>query len=144
MRRLALILLATSAAVACQKAKSAPAQPNAADTVAAAAAEFNPVMFDTVKWASDSVRLAAARRLMTAAVFEARQAGSTTVETLVESGDPANRILAIVKSRAPDLVVVGSRGLGARAEHLLGGVSEAVVNRAPCPVLVVKPSDGEE
>ncbi len=58
MRRLALILLATSAAVACQKAKSAPAQPNAADTVAAAAAEFNPVMFDTVKWASDSVRLA--------------------------------------------------------------------------------------
>lgn len=94
--------------------------------------------------ASDSVRLSAARRLMTAAVFEARQAGAPTVEVLVESGDPASRILAIVKSRAPDLVVVGSRGLGARAEHLLGGVSEAVVNRAPCPVLVVKPSDGEE
>jgi nucleotide-binding universal stress UspA family protein len=94
--------------------------------------------------ASDSVRLAAARRLMTVAVFEARRAGSAIVETLVESGDPANRILAIVKSRAPDLVVVGSRGLGARAEDLLGGVSGAVVNRAPCPVLVVKPSDGEE
>ncbi len=58
MRRLALILLATSAAVACQKANSVPAQPNAADTVAVAAAEFNPSVFDTVKWASDSVRLA--------------------------------------------------------------------------------------
>ncbi len=58
MRRLALILLATTAAVGCQKAKTAPAQPNAADTVAVAAAEFNPAAFDTVKWASDSVRLA--------------------------------------------------------------------------------------
>ena len=94
--------------------------------------------------ASDSVRLAAARRLMTAAVFEARQAGSATVETIIESGDPAGRIMAIVKSRAPDLVVVGSRGLGARAERLLGGVSEVVVTRAPCPVLVVKPTEGED
>ena len=57
MRRLALGLLAF-ALVACQKAKSEDAQPNAADTVAVAEATFNPAVFDTVKWASDSLRLA--------------------------------------------------------------------------------------
>jgi nucleotide-binding universal stress UspA family protein len=92
---------------------------------------------------SDSVRVAA-DRLLTGATFEARQAGASQVETLVESGDPAGKILGVVTSRAPDLVVVGSRGLGGRAGRLLGGVSEEVILKAPCPVLVVKPSEDEE
>ncbi len=58
MRQLALVLLAAGAVAACQKAKSEGAQPNAADTVAVAEAAFNPAVFDTVKWASDSLRLA--------------------------------------------------------------------------------------
>ncbi len=58
MRRRPLLLLATIASVACQKVNSQSAQPNAADTVAAAAAEYQPAVFDTVKWPSDSVRLA--------------------------------------------------------------------------------------
>jgi len=94
--------------------------------------------------ASDRVRLAAADRLLTGAAFDARQAGAPAVETLVESGDPASRILSIVKSRKPDLVVVGNRGLSGQAERLLGGVSEKVIALAPCSVLVVKPSDDQE
>ena len=59
MRQLALVLLAAGAVAACQKAKSeSAAQPNPADTVAVAEAEFSPAVFDTVKWASDSLRLA--------------------------------------------------------------------------------------
>lgn len=58
MRRLALLLMATAAVAACQQGQSDNAQPNAADTVAVAEAEYNPAVFDTVKWASDSVRLA--------------------------------------------------------------------------------------
>ena len=93
---------------------------------------------------SGSVQLAAADRLLAGAVFEARQAGALVVETIVESGEPASGILSIVASRTPDLVVVGCRGLGGRAEHLLGGVSEKVILKAPCPVLVVKPFEDEE
>jgi hypothetical protein len=37
-----------------------------------------------------------------------------------------------------DLVVVGSRGLGAVRRLLLGTVSEKVLQHAPCPVLIVK------
>jgi len=93
--------------------------------------------------ASDKARLAAAERLLTSAAFDARQAGASAVETIVESGDPASRILSIVKSRKPDLVVVGNRGLSGQAERLLGGVSEKVIAMAPCSVLVVKPSEDE-
>ena len=37
-----------------------------------------------------------------------------------------------------ELLVVGSRGRGAMAEHLLGSVSERCVRHASCPVVVVR------
>jgi mono/diheme cytochrome c family protein len=57
MRRIALLVVI--AASACQQSKSGTAAaPTVADTVAVAATRYNPAMFDTVHWASDSVRLA--------------------------------------------------------------------------------------
>ena len=40
--------------------------------------------------------------------------------------------------RAIELVVVGSRGLGPLKRLLVGSVSEQVLHRVHCPVLVVK------
>ena len=58
MRRIGLLLL-IAAATACQKTNSgSAAAPTVADTVAVALTKFDPAMFDTVHWASDSVRLA--------------------------------------------------------------------------------------
>ena len=106
---------------------------------------YSPVLErSTAKPESDPLRLAIAKRLLTHAAFIARQAGASAVETLVDSGDPATRILDIVKSCSPDLVVIGSRGLGHRAEGLLGGVSEEIMRGAPCAVLVARPSEEEE
>ncbi|MBI2218310.1 MAG: universal stress protein [Candidatus Rokubacteria bacterium] len=64
------------------------------------------------------------------------------VETIVEDGRPAGRIVEIARARGAGLVVVGARGLGAVKRLVLGTVSEAVLNDARCPVLVVKEERG--
>lgn len=57
------------------------------------------------------------------------------VRLVLVDDDPAN---AVVEAAADaDLVVVGSRGLGAFRGMLLGSVSAEVVRLAPCTVLVV-------
>jgi nucleotide-binding universal stress UspA family protein len=60
------------------------------------------------------------------------------VNTHTPLGDPARQLLA--RAAAADLLVVGSRGLGAVRRLLLGTVSEKVLQHAPCPVLIVKES----
>jgi nucleotide-binding universal stress UspA family protein len=57
-------------------------------------------------------------------------------EMKMDHGDPAEQILAEAKAGEYDLVVVGSRGLGPVGRLVLGSVSTAVVENAPCPVLV--------
>jgi len=51
-------------------------------------------------------------------------------------GGPAKRLIEV--SVSARMLVVGSRGLGALAEMMLGSVSDEVVRRARCPVLVTK------
>jgi nucleotide-binding universal stress UspA family protein len=53
-------------------------------------------------------------------------------------GDPAVEIIALAAERNADLIVVGSRGLGALSATLLGSVSRAVVHDADRPVLVAR------
>jgi len=60
-------------------------------------------------------------------------------ETEILEGSAADRIVEFASSRSADLIVVGSRGRGAIAGALLGSVSESIVHKADCPVLVVKP-----
>ncbi|MEZ6068444.1 MAG: universal stress protein [Planctomycetaceae bacterium] len=59
-----------------------------------------------------------------------------SVETLLLAGHPADELLQSIESVHPDVVVVGSRGLGAVRRMLLGSVSERIVKHAPCSVLV--------
>lgn len=55
-------------------------------------------------------------------------------------GDPAKEILRFAKEHDMDLLVMGSRGLGALRSHLLGSVSTPVVHKTDASVLVVKPA----
>lgn len=66
--------------------------------------------------------------------------GDTSVEIATEVvwGSPDRVILAKVAEKPFDLIVMGSRGLGAISGLLLGSVSDGVVRRATCPVLIVK------
>ncbi len=59
-------------------------------------------------------------------------------ETTVIPGHPATVILEEAEKGNIDLIVLGSRGLGAVKGLLLGSVSAAVIQKAPCPVLTTK------
>jgi nucleotide-binding universal stress UspA family protein len=60
------------------------------------------------------------------------------VEVSVREGYPATVIEDEAVARAADLVVIGTRGHGGFKHLLLGSIAERVVQKAPCPVLVVK------
>lgn len=70
-----------------------------------------------------------------AALDYACRRAETTGETVVAV--PPGRCLADASASA-SLVVVGSRGLGWFSGLLLGSVSQAVLHRATCPVIVVR------
>jgi nucleotide-binding universal stress UspA family protein len=56
---------------------------------------------------------------------------------LVE-GDPAEAIIQIAELENIDLIVMSTHGRTGLTRLLMGSVAEAVVRRAPCPVLTVK------
>ncbi|RLF41143.1 MAG: hypothetical protein DRN18_04075 [Thermoplasmata archaeon] len=60
------------------------------------------------------------------------------VETVVETGDPADEILVTAKSKACDLIVVGYKGYGREGRFLIGSVTDKVVRHAYCSVMVVR------
>jgi nucleotide-binding universal stress UspA family protein len=68
---------------------------------------------------------------------ELRDAG-LTVETKTIAGKPQRTIVAEADRFRADLIVVGARGQGSVAATLLGSVSRAVVENAPCSVLVAR------
>jgi len=53
-------------------------------------------------------------------------------------GTPAECIIEVAETRACDLIVMGTRGLGALRGLLLGSQAQKVVSHAHCPVLLVK------
>jgi len=62
---------------------------------------------------------------------------------LIWEGDPAESIVDAARSEGADVIVVGSHGRGALGRALIGSVSDQVVRRAPCPVLVVRSTVGQ-
>jgi nucleotide-binding universal stress UspA family protein len=60
------------------------------------------------------------------------------VQRAMPVGVPADQVVAAASEGEVDLVVIGARGLGAIKRLFLGSVSERVLHRVGCPVLVVK------
>jgi len=59
------------------------------------------------------------------------------------AADPAREIVDYAKEIHTDLIVIGTHGRTGVSRFLMGSVAEHVVRTAPCPVLVVRPSEHE-
>lgn len=58
------------------------------------------------------------------------------------TGTPSKELIDYAKDRNIDLVVMGTHGRTGLGRILMGSVAEAVVRKAPCPVLTIKqPAD---
>ncbi len=53
-------------------------------------------------------------------------------------GDPAGEIVRIASEEGAEMIVLGTHGRTGVTRLLMGSVAEAVVRRAPCPVLVYR------
>jgi nucleotide-binding universal stress UspA family protein len=85
-----------------------------------------------------------AGREMVAAVAFARKRLGERLTTRTISGEPLRMILEVATNEKNDLIVIGTHGRIGRLRSLVGSVAEGVVRNAPCLVLTVRATDGEE
>jgi universal stress protein A len=86
-------------------------------------------------------RATAEQELAALAVEEVRS--EVPADTSVACGSPAFEIIEAAKSLPADVIVISTHGRTGLKHMLLGSVTEHVVCRAPCPVLVVRESERE-
>lgn len=61
-----------------------------------------------------------------------------TAKGFLEIGSPKDTVIAFCAENGYDLIVMGSRGLGAIEQLVLGSVSSYVLYHSSCPVMVIK------
>ncbi len=86
----------------------------------------------------EAVLNATAELVLRTAQQAAREHGATKLRTLIEDGDPAQRILQRAAAESADLIVMGSRGFSDLKGLIVGSVSHKVNHVAPCPVMTVR------
>ncbi len=64
--------------------------------------------------------------------------GAKKLRTLIEDGDPAQRIVERAVSEGAELIVMGSRGFSDLKGLIVGSVSHKVGHLSPCPVMSVR------
>ncbi|NOQ44194.1 MAG: universal stress protein [Nitrosopumilus sp.] len=60
------------------------------------------------------------------------------VTTMIKEGNISNEIVKLAKNKKCNLIIVGSKGLGATARFFLGSISNKLANNSPCSILIVK------
>jgi nucleotide-binding universal stress UspA family protein len=78
-----------------------------------------------------------AGRLLRRQAWNAQITGGRVAGQHLREGQPAEEIIALAEELEVDLMVVGSRRMGRVKRLIAGSVSEGVVHRASCPVLIV-------
>ncbi|HEX4084004.1 MAG TPA: universal stress protein [Chthoniobacteraceae bacterium] len=66
-----------------------------------------------------------------------RRCGAKDVLALEVRGSAPEEVLKLAREHGAEVIVMGSHGHGAIYQLLVGGVADAVLKAAPCPVLIV-------
>jgi universal stress protein A len=90
----------------------------------------------------DQMEESAARDLP--AFSKSEEFAGLDVEHLSAPGDPAAEIVRVAEERGAGLIVLSSHGRTGLGRILFGSTAESVVRHARCPVLVVKPPEGDK
>lgn len=136
-RRLERVLVAYDGSDAARRALELVPELAAGRTVTVlAVAEGIPLLGHAGALHSDEREEERAGQLVEAA--ELLAAHGIQCRTVERSGDVATAILEQVEEDRSDLVVMGTRGLGAGRRWLMGSVSTKVLHHARCSVLVVR------
>jgi nucleotide-binding universal stress UspA family protein len=62
----------------------------------------------------------------------------------IVEGDVADQVAAVARDVSATYIVVGTRGRGQLARLILGDTTQSILQRTPCPVLVVPLRDAGE
>jgi nucleotide-binding universal stress UspA family protein len=99
---------------------------------------ITPPYPEVLDWREDLERAEReARELLDGQVKKVEDAGGAVAGVHLREEQPADEIVALAEDLRVDLIVMGSRGRGRIRRALTGSVSDRVVRRARCPVLVV-------
>jgi nucleotide-binding universal stress UspA family protein len=85
----------------------------------------------------EKIFLEHAQKIMKKAKLKAAQKGILFFD-VVSYGDDGKRIVDVAERENFDLIVIGSRGMGAAKEIFLGSTSNYVLHKSKKPVLIVK------
>ena len=75
-----------------------------------------------------------------AEVYRPRVPAGVKLVIAMRIGEAGQKILEYAQEQDADLVIVGRQGAGAVGKILFGNVTERVVRKAGCPVLVIPPT----
>ena len=75
-----------------------------------------------------------------AEVYRPRVPAGVKLVIAMRIGEAGQKILEYAQEQDVDLVIVGRQGAGAVGKILFGNVTERVVRKADCPVLVIPPT----
>jgi nucleotide-binding universal stress UspA family protein len=98
------------------------------------------VMVPPIPTAEDLEAYDAAGQAMVDRAAQPLKARSIETISVLERGDPVEKVIEYAKAHEIQLIVCGSRGLGSLSGWLLGSVSRKLVHYFDCSVLVVKSS----
>jgi nucleotide-binding universal stress UspA family protein len=97
-----------------------------------------PVFLRTHSDRDAVIKKVIAEGILDQAAAHARALGVRSVETVLETGDPARVIVATAEARGANLIVIGSRGLSDLRGLLLGSVSHKVNHLSGITVITVR------
>lgn len=95
---------------------------------------YNPAY--TIEVSKEQIEETGDKTIM--ATLEGIDIGDVPLKKKKISGHPSSVILDEISNENIDLIVMGSHGYGPVAGAVLGSVSQRVLRKAACPVLIVK------